>query len=75
MFYYYCVYNNIIALYYISFYLLIPFVTLRKEGRKEGRKEISFLPHPTTGDFTNYTENRSGNGKETEQQRAPYRRH
>ena len=34
MFYYYCVYNNIIALYYISFYLLIPFVTLRKEGRK-----------------------------------------
>ena len=42
MFYYYCVYNNIIALYYISFYLLIPFVTLRKEGRKEGNQ----LPPP-----------------------------
>jgi hypothetical protein len=33
VFYYYCVYNNVIALYYVSFYLLIPFITLPKRSK------------------------------------------
>lgn len=57
MFYYYCVYNNIIALYYISFYLLIPFITLPKKENK------LHAPLPT-GDFKNNTENEGRDGME-----------
>lgn len=57
MFYYYCAYNNIIALYYISFYILILIVTHPKKGNK-------LLTRPPTGDFKNNTGDRSGNGKE-----------